>query len=83
MYIFSGVNDLSRKVYVQRIPSKAWTPALKPAITKMLKSPGFEQVTRIVTDGEAALSTKNVKELQVDFPNLKVVRLFPPQKAYR
>jgi hypothetical protein len=80
-FIYLGVNDLSRKVFVQRIPNKTWS-SIKDAIINMMKTDGFQQLTKIVTDGEAALSLKNARELQETHPQLKIIRI-QPNKAWR
>ena len=48
-YFFTVVNDLSRRVVVERLKSKSWE-SIRPALVKALQSEGFTQVTKVITD---------------------------------
>ena len=63
---------------MEKIPNKSWA-SIAPALQRMLSSPGFERVTRLVSDKESALSPKNVASI---LPRVKLIRLHPA-KAYR
>jgi len=79
--IISGVNELSNRVYATPVSSKGWKH-LFPVLNAFLTSPGFKYVRTVLSDGEAAVSQKNVNILKekINRPSLVVMRV--PKKSY-
>ena len=74
-----GVNELSGMVFAQPISGKAWSQ-LEPVLVKFLQTQPYTRT--VVSDGEAALSVKNIKALKLKLkkPYLKLIRA--PKHAY-
>ena len=67
---FIAVDILSKRVYARPIPNKS-LKTLKSVISEMIKSPGFTQVRRILSDEESAL--KSLERKNTDFPGIRFV----------
>ena len=74
-----GVNELSGLCFAQPIGGKAWHQ-LEPVLVKFLQTQPYTRT--VVSDGEAALSVKNIKALKLKLkkPYLKLIRA--PKHAY-
>lgn len=71
---FLAIQTLTNRVFVTKIPNKQWS-SLRDAVERMLKTQGFELTTRMLMDGEAAFSEKNVSTLSN--PSFRVIRIWP------
>lgn len=71
---FLAIQTLTNRVFVTKIPNKQW-PSLREAVERMFKTQGFEQTTRMLMDGEAAFSEKNVSTLSKH--SFRVIRIWP------
>ena len=95
---FIAVQSVTNQIFIKKILNKKWS-SIKPIIEALLRTPGFQFtkrcyyfkmyivtttcVSRILIDGEAAFSEKNMAPFSDN--DIKVIRVWPDtgRKAYK